>query len=146
MKTLLTTAIRVLAIVSITVFEARAATDGARSWWDVVVLGVPLYVLAAALVGSCARSFRDGSQPETTLPRRALLMLIDGIVGGWGAMFVLGFSSTRPFFVGIEPAVLGGFGGLLTQLVRDNGTRWFEQLWQAVIALITRKRAGDPTP
>lgn len=113
------------------------------SWWDVVVLGIPLGVLAASLAGSSARSLRDASQPDATLPQRALWTLVDGFIGGWSAMLLVGFSLTREYFDGIAPAILGAFGGLLTEFLRVNGPRWVEELWQTVLQWITRKRAGD---
>ena len=117
------------------------------SIFSILVLGIPLGVLAASLVGSSARSFRDTAQPDTSFPRRAVGTIIDGFIGGWLAMFVVGFSYTRPYFEGIEPAVIGAFGGLLVEFIRTNGPRWIEQLWQAALTWISRnKRPEDQAP
>jgi hypothetical protein len=124
-------------------FPALSPDSGPASIWDVLVLGIPVGVLAASLAGSSARSLREDAQPDRTLPRRALWTVIDGFIGGWVAMFLLTFSFTRAYFEGVTPAVLGAFGGLLTEYIRTNGPRWGEQLWQTALTWISRKRAGD---
>ena len=111
-------------------------------WWRVVVLGIPLGVLAAALVGASIRAFRDGTQPDRKLPHHALGVTFDGFIGGWFAMAVIGFSYTGAHVKGISPEVLGGFGGLLVEFVRTNGTRWFEQFYAAIL---TRIKKPSPT-
>ena len=113
------------------------------SWFEMVVLGIPLGVLAASHAGSSARSLRDESQPDRTLIQRAVATIIDGFIGGWLAMFIVGFSVTKSYFVGVAPSIIGAFGGLLTEYVRTNGSRWAEQLWQTFLSWIARKRAGD---
>lgn len=108
-------------------------------WVGVFVLGIPLGVLAAALFGSSARAFRDASQPEGTLPRRAVLTLFDGIIGGWLAMLLLGLKFTAHHFENVEPAILGGLGGLLVEYLRTNASRWVEQGVATFLAWIARK-------
>lgn len=137
---------------------AIAATTGAASAaaaatvlppdpsiWAVTVMGVPLGVLGAALAGSSARTLRDGAADERKLPRRALETLIDGFIGGWLAMFLLSFTYTKPYFSGVEPAILGALAGLLTEYFRTNAPQWAQQAWTTALALFSRKKnEGNP--
>lgn len=113
------------------------------SLWSITILGIPLGVLAASLTGSSARTLRDPSIDDGKLPRRATNTLVDGFIGGWVAMFVYTFSYSKSYFTGVEPAILGAFGGLLTEYIRSNAPRWAEQAWGAVLTWFTRKQPGD---
>lgn len=124
--------------------EPAAAVVEHASWLDVIVLGIPLGVLAAALAGSSARSLREQSQPDSAIPRRVLWTIVDGFIGGWGAMFLLGFSYTRPVFESVGPPVLGAFGGLLCDFVRNNGAEWARQGWQATLGRFSRNGGTPP--
>jgi hypothetical protein len=121
----------------------ETVTPASSTWWAVVVLGVPLSVLAAALVGASIRAFREGVQPDRKMPHHAIGVTFDGFVGGWIAMFIVGFSYTHVHVQDIAPEILGGFGGLSTEFVRTNGKRWFEQLYSAVLSRVKKQPAGD---
>lgn len=134
-----------VAILAAATASVRAAGgDPPSPWYDAVILGIPLLVLAASLAGSSARTLREKSQPDSAIPKRIVLTVVDGFVGGWGAMFLMGFSYTRPFLEGVAPPVLGAFGGLLCDFIRNNGPEWVKYLRQAVTDRFARK--GDSTP
>lgn len=118
----------------------------APSFWDVLVLGVPVGVLAASLVGSSVRALREESLPDRRIPRRALNTLLDGFIGAWVAMFLIGFTYTAAYFANVAPAVLGAIGGLLTEWIRSNGSRWAEQLWTAALSWISKRNTGATPP
>lgn len=121
---------------------SRVADTHAVGWWAAAVFGIPLSVLAAALVGASIRAFRDGVQPDRKIPHHALGVTFDGFIGGWFAMFVVGFSYTHPHVKDIAPEILGGFGGLLTEFVRTNGKKWFEQFYSAALSRVKRQPTG----
>lgn len=113
------------------------------SFWDVLVLGIPVGVLAASLVGSSVRALREESLPDKRIPRRALNTILDGFIGGWIAMFLIGFTYTAQYFTNVAPAVLGAIGGLLTEYIRSNAPRWAEQLWATLLSWISKRKPGD---
>lgn len=113
------------------------------SFWDVLVLGIPVGVLAAALIGSSVRELRDESLPDRKIPRRVVNTLLDGYIGAVIAMFLIGFTYTEKYFVNIAPAVLGAIGGLLVEWIRSNAPRWWEQLWTAFLSWISKRKSGD---
>lgn len=132
---------------SITILGIPLGVPVEPSLWSITILGIPLGVLAASLSGSSARALRDPSQDDRKLPRRALNTLIDGFIGGWVAMFVYTFSYSKDYFTGVEPAILGAFGGLLTEYIRTNAPRWTEQAWGAALSMFSRnKRPGEDAP
>lgn len=122
---------------------AVAVPPGSPPWWGVVVLGIPLGVLAAALVGASIHAFRDGVKPDKKIPHHALGVTFDGFVGGWLAMFLVGFSFTHEHVKSISPEILGGFGGLLVEFIRSNGKRWFEQFYSAILSRLSKKPTGE---
>lgn len=125
---------------------AKASPALGPSFWDVIVLGIPVGVLAASLAGSSVRSLREDSLPDKRIPRRALNTLLDGFIGGWVAMFLIGFTYTAEYFVNVAPAVLGAIGGLLTEWIRSNAGRWAEQLWTAFLSWISKRSKTGETP
>lgn len=124
--------------------EAASVPATPANWWAVLVLGIPLSVLAAALAGASARSLKEAAGPEQGIPKRAAGTIVDGFIGGWIAMFLIGFTSSAPYFTNVAPEVIGAFGGLLTEYVRVNGSKWWDELRDAVISRIRRKTEGSP--
>lgn len=135
----------VLAMVYAAAWAAAGGDDPAPpSWLDYVVLGIPLGVLAASLAGSSARTLREESQPDNALFRKVVTTIVDGFIGGWLAMFLIGFSYTRPFFAAVTPAVLGALCGLLCEFLRSNGPTWLREAKTAVTDRFAKK--GAPAP
>lgn len=114
---------------------------------DIPFLAIPLGVLAASHAGAAARAFRDPAQPDWKIVPKVVGIVIDGFIGGWVAMFLVTFYKTKPMFDGVSPALIGAFGGLLVQYLRDNLPRWTEGIVQAWISIFSRKGSkGSETP
>lgn len=124
---------------------AAAAAAGAAaepSIFDVLVLGIPLGVLTAALGGSAAQYLHKPAQPDRNLPRELRGVLIDGFIGGWLAMFLVGFKWTAPYVHAIAPAVVGALCALLVQFLREHGKSYFDEAFQVALGLFRRRQAG----
>lgn len=124
--------------------SAYAADGGESPWLAVVVLGIPLSVLFASLVGSSVRALKESAPSPAPVPRRALLAVLDGLIGGWLAMLLTGFTATAPYLAAVSPEVVGAFGGLLTEFARSNAARWWESLWVAILSRIHRSPGDAP--
>jgi hypothetical protein len=122
--------------------QLQSAIDPAAhpSLWGVTFLAIPLGVLVASLAGSAARALREGAHDDATIPRKVANVTVDGFIGGWLAVFLVTFPRTREMFDGVAPAVIGAFGGLLCQYLRDNGSRWAEQAWQTALSFLGKRK------
>jgi len=116
------------------------------SIWAVIVLGIPLSVLAAALAASTLRSLREPSEPDAQIPRKVVGIVADGFIGGWAAIFLLSVPKTRALLGPVPPEVTGALCALLVQFVRVNGKVYFEQFYATVLGLFGRRKgaAADP--
>lgn len=113
------------------------------SIWAIVVLGIPLGVLAASLAGSAARYLREASAPDKKIPAMAMDTVIDGFIGGWIAMFLLGLPYTSKHLGPVvRPEIVGALCALLVQFVRTHGKVYFDRLFDTVLGWFTRKRAA----
>lgn len=121
-----------------------AAPITSSSWWTVVVMGIPLSVLAAALAGASARSLKEGAGTDQGLPKRATGTIVDGFVGGWFAVVLIGFTTTAPYLEKVPAEAVGAMGGLLTEYIRVNGGKWWDELRVALLSRIRRKSEDSP--
>lgn len=113
------------------------------SFWSIVVLGIPLSVLAAALAGAAVRSLREPSQADAKIPMKVLGTVADGFVGGWAAMALLTIPFTQKHLgASVPPEVIGALCALLVQFVRANGKGYFDQAYATVLSLFGRKKSG----
>lgn len=114
------------------------------SMWAIVVLGIPLGVLAAALVGAAIRHLRAPAQPDRRMVTQAFGTVADGFIGGWLAMLLIGLPSTNSY-VGdvLRPEVMGALCALLVQFLRDYGKGYFDRLYDALLSRFFGSRAGD---
>lgn len=133
---------------TVTALTGAAATTAATTAipdpgiFSVLVMGIPLGVLVAALGGSSAQYLNKPRQPDSTVPREVRGTVIDGFIGGWLAMGLIGFTLTAPYLLMIEPAVVGALCALLVQTIRVHGKGYFDRIFTAALGWFSRNRVG----
>lgn len=120
------------------------------SIWAILVLGIPLGVLAAALAGSAIRHVREPASPDRKLAAQALGTVADGFIGGWLAMLLIGLPTTAGY-VGsvVRPEVVGAVCALLVQFLRDHAKGYWDQIWGVIVEAFRSwviRRSGAPPP
>lgn len=117
------------------VAAADAAAKQSASIWAIVVLGIPLGVLAAALAASAIRHLRKPAAPDRRLVSEVISTIADGFIGGWMAMLLIGLPATREHIgQAVLPEVIGAACALLVQFVRDYGKGYWDRLYDALLS------------
>lgn len=110
---------------------------------DLVVLGVPLIVLAAALVGAGIRYIGMPPTPESKIPARVVATAADALIGAWLAMLLLGLPSTASHIgTVVRPEVVGAVCALSVQYLRTRVAKWGDTLVTNVLSWLGKR--GTP--
>lgn len=128
--------------------NAAAATlnaAGASSAAAMLVLGIPLYALAAALLGASLAYVVRERVADEVIPVRLLGILADAFIGGWFAVALVKVTLLHRY--GIDSIPLEALAGLIALFWR--GLRlWIptkaDQAWEVFLGLWSRKKGGAP--
>lgn len=123
--------------------SAAASAAGASGAAALLVLGIPLGALAAALIGAGFSFIARPREPDQYIPVRLLGILADALIGGWLAVALVRITPLHQY--GIDGIPLEAIAGLLAIFWR--GLRiWIpkkaDQAFDAFLGLWTRKRDG----
>ncbi len=107
---------------------------------DLVVLGVPVLVLAAAIVGAGIRYVGKPSKPECKVPRRMVATACDALIGAWLAMLLLGLPATAGHIgTTVRPEVVGAVCALSVQYLRTRVAEWGDTLVRNVLSWLGKR-------
>jgi hypothetical protein len=120
-----------------------ASAAGASSAAAMLVLGVPLGALIAALIGASLAYVARGREPDEVIPVRMLGILMDAFVGGWIAVALVRLTPLHRY--GIDAIPLEAIAGLLALFWRGLRS-WIpskvDQAFGAFLDYWTRGRSG----
>lgn len=127
------------------VLSAAASAAGASGAAAMLVLGIPLGALAAALIGAGFAFIARSREPDELIPARLLGILSDALIGGWLAVALIRITPLHRF--GIDAIPVEAIAGLLAIFWR--GLRmWIpikaDQAFTAFLAFWTRRDGGAP--
>lgn len=122
------------------VAAVATAPTPAAGVFSIVVLGIPLGVLGAALAGAATRYLREPPQAEKDILPKLVGTLTDGLVGGWLAMLLIGLPSTAGY-VGqvVRPEIVGALCALVMQYLRSNVAEWANQLVRNLLSWLGKR-------
>lgn len=110
-----------------------------------VVLGVPIMALAAAMVGAAISHIPRGGQPSRAIPKRIVGIVADAFIGGWLAVFLLKLKPLAEYGIHEVPLpVAAGLCALLVQLLRTKGVTYLDTVVQALVDVFKRRFGGVP--
>lgn len=122
---------------------AAANAAGASGAAAMLVLGVPLGALIAALIGAGLAYVARGSEPDEAIPARILGILMDAFIGSWIAVALVRLTPLHRF--GIDAIPLEAIAGLLALFWRGLRS-WIpskaDQAFTAFLDFWSRGRSG----
>jgi TctA family transporter len=125
------------------VIAAASSAAGASGAAAMLVLGIPLGALIAALLGAGLAYVARGREPDEQIPARLLGILMDAFIGGWIAVALVRLIPLHRY--GIDAIPLEAIAGLIALFWR--GLRiWIpskaDQAFTAVLDTWFRGRSG----
>lgn len=121
-----------------------AAASGAATGATLLVLGIPLEALLAALTGAALSYVARPAVPHSKIPVRLLGIVSDALIGGW--LFVIAAKLTPLHRFGVNDIPIEAGAGLLALLWRVLRV-WLpaklDRVFDAVLAFWTRGRDQD---
>lgn len=123
--------------------SATAGTAGAAGGAILAVMGIPLGVLAAALIGAGLSYVTRAREPDEVIPVRLIGILADALIGGWLAVALVHLTVLQRY--GISAIPLEAIAGLLAiswRVLRLWIPPKADQAFNAFLAFWTRRRDG----
>lgn len=110
------------------------------SLWGLFVLGVPLSVLAAAMVGAGIRHLREPPVPEHKIAAKVVATACDAMIGAWLAMLVMGLPVTAGHVgTAVRPEVVGAICALSVQYLRARVADWGDTLVRNILSWLGKR-------
>ena len=128
------------AAVGAAVASAAAPIPPEPSLWGLFVLGIPLSVLAASMVGAGIRHLREPPVPEHKMAAKVIATACDAMIGGWLAMLVMGLPITSGHVgTAVRPEVIGAICALSVQYLRARAAEWGDTLVRNVLSWLGKR-------
>lgn len=124
--------------------SAAAGTAGAAGGAVLAVMGIPLGVLAAALIGASLSYVTRKREPDEVIPARLIGILADALIGGWLAVSLVKLTLLQPYGVAAVPLeALAGLLAIFWRGLRIWIPRKADEAFSAVVARMGRSRGGE---
>ncbi|MEI2453841.1 hypothetical protein [Lysobacter firmicutimachus] len=121
-----------------------AAASGAATGATLLVLGIPLEALLAALIGAALSYVARPAVSHSKIPVRLLGIVSDALIGGWLFVIVVKLTPLHRFGVAEIPIEAGaGLLALLWRVLRVWLPAKLDRAFDAVLAFWTRDRGQD---
>lgn len=121
-----------------------AAASGAATGATLLVLGIPLEALLAALIGAALSYVARPAVSHSKIPVRLLGIVSDALIGGWLFVILVKLTPLHRFGVGDIPIEAGaGLLALLWRVLRVWLPAKLDQAFDAVLAFWTQGRGQD---
>lgn len=129
------------------VISASAGAAGASSAAAMLVLGIPLGALAAALIGAGLSYVARPREPDQVIPARLLGILSDAMIGGWLAVALIHFTLLHRYGVDMIPVeAIAGLLAIFWRALRLWIPKKADQAFDAFLGFWTRRRGGGGAP
>lgn len=121
-----------------------AAASGAATGATLLVLGIPLEALLAALIGAALSYVARPAVSHSKIPIRLLGIVSDALIGGWLFVILVKLTPLHRFGVGDIPIEAGaGLLALLWRVLRVWLPAKLDRAFDAVLAFWTQGRGQD---